>query len=80
MELILIGGETRNETGQMHPRMNALIHGWGYNILDDKPPRMGCNNYRKKPQHLLRNQNIEGGGVRLSRSWGTLSRSGGIFS
>ena len=29
MEFILIGEETRDETGQMHPRMNALIHGWG---------------------------------------------------
>ena len=29
MEFISISGGTRDETGQMHPRMNALIHGWG---------------------------------------------------
>ena len=29
MHLILqIGGKTRDETGHMYPRMNALIHGW----------------------------------------------------
>ncbi len=28
MEFIPIGGENRNETGQMHPQTNALIHGW----------------------------------------------------
>lgn len=29
MESILIRGEIRDATGQMHPRMNALIHAWG---------------------------------------------------
>ena len=27
MELISIGGEKHDETGQMHPRINALLHG-----------------------------------------------------
>ena len=29
IELIPIREKTRDETGQMHPRMSALIHGWG---------------------------------------------------
>ena len=29
MELIPIRGKILHETGQMHPRMSALIHGWG---------------------------------------------------
>lgn len=40
MERIWIGEENRDETGQMQPRINALIHGSGKISTDDQPPRM----------------------------------------
>ncbi len=37
MDLISIGGEKHDETGQMHPRINALR----LIFMDDKPPTNG---------------------------------------